>query len=110
MADGEPYFDAECENPLGAMTGDAVTVAIPERSGLIAALLLFVLPVCLAALGLYLGSALLSSDGWALALCLVFLTAGYGAASFFDRALKRSRKITPKIIHVMRPSDSRVED
>ncbi len=108
MTSGSPHADVRAQNSMGAKEGDVVTVRFFPRGGLISGALLFVLPLLLAGLGLFIGRMI--SEEASLALCLVMLVLSYAAAYAIDKRLRaRPNTTLPVIIAVLPPLDTKGE-
>lgn len=78
------------ENKLGAKLGDTVLVTMGDRYVLTAALVVYVIPLILVTIGIFVGS--LVSEALSLILVLVGLIVGFTIAAILDKKVFRKKK------------------
>ena len=96
----------EAENRLGARPGDRVEVELPERDPLLAALLLFGLPLLGMLLGVIAGTLLERMWGWdseapAVVLGVVLLLAVFFLVKFREKRLAKQQSRRNRIVRVL---------
>jgi len=97
----------EAENRVGAGLGDEVEVEIPERDPLVAALLLFGLPLLGLLVGVFSGYALAEILGWesnsiAILLGFVFLAAAFVFVRMYDRRRQKKEGRQIRIVRIIK--------
>jgi len=103
---GEGEMALEAENRPGARPGDRVEVEIPERDPLLAALLLFGLPLAGMLLGVVAGALLeralnWDSEGPAVVLGTVLLLVSFFLVKFREKRLAKQENQRNRIVRVL---------
>jgi Positive regulator of sigma E activity len=96
------------DNKLGAKVGDTVLVQMGDRFVLTAALIVYLIPLVLVALGLFLGS--LVSETLALILVFIGLIIGFTIAAVLDKMVLRKKKgFVPEMTKILEESTKNTE-
>lgn len=97
---GENYVKVRAENAAGAVAGDTVEVVAEKSFTLQASLIVYILPLLIAAAGLV-GGYFLGGEILAFGLCLGCLLLGYIIVATIDRALSKRRGYAPRIAKIL---------
>lgn len=91
---GEKHFDVRVENTLGAKEGDLVELSLHGHAALTSSVIVYLVPLVLAALGLLLGK-LFQNELISLFLCLIFLSLGYILVNRIDKKIRSKKHFAP---------------
>ena len=91
---GEKHLDVRVENTLNAKEGDLVELSLHEKSALTASMLVYLVPLALAALGMLIGK-IFQNDLISLILCLIFLSLGYILVNRIDKRIRKNNHFAP---------------
>jgi sigma-E factor negative regulatory protein RseC len=94
-------MEVEVWNRLGAVIGDRVQIRISGRSTLMAAFLLYLVPLLAFLAGVVIGERLTGDQVWAVISGLAFLAVVYGLIRLLDRRLGKAAGMRPEIISIL---------
>ena len=102
------YMTLEAENPVAARVGDEVAVEVPRRDPLVAASLLFGLPLLGMLAGIIAGTLLERALGWdsevpALVLGGVLLVGSFFLVKLREKKFARQKERRVRIVRVSKP-------
>lgn len=101
------YMEMEVDNSIGARSGQKVKLEIADENGILAALIVFVLPLVLMLLGYLLGTGVSSlfrgssGETWGAVTSLVFLISWFVFVRFISKSSVFSVRFQPRIIEIL---------
>ena len=98
---GQDYVDVNADNELGGEIGDTVEVESAKDNSLKAALLAYILPLILGAIGVVIGYFTVG-EWLAVLLCIVMVSVGFLINSFIDKKLSKNKNFRIKVIKLIR--------
>lgn len=109
MSSQKDRMEVEAWNRLGAGVGDRVQIRISGRSTLLAAFLLYLVPLLGFLLGVLIGQNLTGDQIWAVVIGLAFMVAVFGGIRILDRRIGRAERMRPEIFRILVGQSSRSE-
>ena len=99
--DKSPHLDLTLDNPVGARVGDWVEVNLSGRRVLLSSAVVYLIPLVLAGLALYLGTLLTQKILFQLLCCLTGVLIGYIIVGIIDRKVGKKRDFVPEITKII---------
>ena len=99
--DKAPHLDLTLDNPVGASEGDWVEVDMSGNRVLLSSVVVYLIPLFLAGIGLWLGTLFFKKIIFQLLCCLTGVAIGYIIVVIIDRKIKNRKDFVPVITKII---------